>query len=363
MGRKRQTSPHPLASRRPARESVSEIAALAVAVLGILGAAALFPYNNEAALRLLEWAASAGKVTLEHIGWGFGVVIPTMLGFYAIVTGGQLLGSPSEPRTRRLLGVAAELLFVALVPALLLIVAACVLHPTQAGALFVVVPAYFLMLFLAVQLGGFVVFEIETRLAAFAATREWARNRLRALSRRSRKPAVLVVIVNATVGAVFGTIASLVATGPTDVLVVWALLNTIVAVILALSAFAAFWLTLAARDKSTMVLSWIPVAFLYGGVVVLMVLLWIVPETRSGLVGLLVIVVFVTLSTVWPRSRGMRVLLDWSIQGAAARSAVRTTARLLVKSVAEIAALKPPAEQAPTVLARLRRMIKPSASV
>jgi hypothetical protein len=358
VDRDQENSTHPSTVRRQARESISEIANASVGLMWVVVAVALIPYDVASISRLLTWAVPAGEVALDHIGWGFGFVIPTMLGFYAIVSGGQLVGSPLEPRTRRVLGTVAELLFVALMPALFLIIAACIYRPALAGALFVVVPAYLLMLFLSVLLGGFVVFELETRRAAALATSAWARGRIASLNDRSRKAPGLVLVANIAAGAVLGTATSLAVAGPTTVVLIWAAVHLGMSTLLAGSMFLAVLVTRTARDKSAMALSWLPLAFVSFTLIVFVILLWD-EAAASGSIGLIVLAVFFVLTAFRLRSRRARVLLDWSIQGVATRAAVRSITRRLLKVQAEIAELKPLDEQQPTVLTRLRRFLRP----
>ena len=167
------------------------------------------PGGSEGPALAFERAPEAGKVVLQHIGWAFGAYIPILLGFYAIVVGGQLVADPATAaRTRRMLGLVAEVMTGCLVPALALIVAACIAEPAQAGALFVVVPVSAVMFFLAIQLGGFVVFERAEQLATAERTRDWAKERLRTLRSRSRTPIWLVVLVHTLLGALIGLVTA-----------------------------------------------------------------------------------------------------------------------------------------------------------
>lgn len=357
----KQTGAQPLTLRRPGSESLSEIALGSFLCAWLFGTIAYFCYLAGVFPPLLSWSAAAGEVVLAHIGWGFGIAVPTMLGFYVIVTGGQVLGSPTESATRRALGAVALLLFVVFVPALLLIVVACVHDPTLMGALFIVLPAYGVMLFLAVQLGGFVL-DPDARLAAALATREWARARIAALSQRSRRPPILVVAVNIIIATTFGTVVALGITRP-DAVLFWVPLYFVVALALSLAAFGAVRLSHVSRDRSAVVLVWLTVAGVYLTVAAMIFRLWLGnAEWRGGAVGHLVIAVFLLGSTFWVRSRKMRILLDWSIQGAATRGAVRVTTRRLVKSVAEISSLKPPVEAPPSPVTRLRQILRRQAS-
>jgi hypothetical protein len=345
-----------LTLRRPASESLSEIALGSFLCAWAFGAIAYFAYLAGVFQPLLSWSVAAGEVVLAHVGWGFGIAVPTVLGFYVIVTGGQLLGSPSESATRRALGGVALLLFVAFVPALLLMVVACLHDPTLVGALFIVLPSYGLMLFLTVQLGGF-VFDPEARVAAALVSREWAKGRVKALSLRSRRSPISVAVVNVLIATVLGSVVSLAMDGP-DALRWWPVVHLIVAVTLTFAALGAVRLTHISRDRSAFILVWMTVGGLYLTVIVFILQLWLDDTGRQGgATGLFAVALFLLLSTFWARSRKRRILLDWSIQGAATRSAGRFTARRLAKSVDEIARLTPAAEVPPSPLTRLRRIL------
>jgi hypothetical protein len=321
----------------------------------VLGAIAYFFHLAGAFPSFLRWSMAAGEVVLGHVGWGFGIAVPTMLGFYVVVTGGQLLGSPFESEARRALGAVSLLLFIAFVPALFFIVVACVHDPTLIGALFIVLPAYSVMLFLAVQLGSFIL-DPEARLQAAIATRDWARARIAALSLRSRRPTMLVVVVNVIIGVALGAVVTLGMAFP-GALVLWIVLYFVAALGLSFAAIGALRLTYVSRDRVAVVLAWITVAGVYTAIAALVLGLWLEnAETRGGAVGLFVVAVFELVSTVWVRSRKARALLDWSIKGAATRNAVRVAARRLAKSVAEIAARTPPVESPPTLVERFRQI-------
>jgi len=84
--------------------------AAGMSVFATFAAFVLLAFPSETAWpHLVEVAPVVGAEFLAHVGWGFGVYIPVMLGFYAIVIGGQLVASPTvAARTRRRLGFAAE---------------------------------------------------------------------------------------------------------------------------------------------------------------------------------------------------------------------------------------------------------------
>ncbi|MEV8265789.1 hypothetical protein AB0P00_16755 [Microbacterium sp. NPDC077057] len=321
---------------RPAKEAMSEIAGMSV--FATFAAFVLLAFPSETALpQLVEVAPVAGAEVLTHIGWGFGVYIPVMLGFYAIVIGGQLVASPTvAARTRRRLGFAAEAMAGALTPALLLILAVCVKDPTKAGSLFVVLPAAGVTFFLAVQLGGFVVFEPALRLAEAIRSRAWAASQLPALRSRSRRPVWLVATVTAVLGGILGLAVTVAIAPPGSELVLTELVLTVVYAMFAagLTLFNLHGLHtfLTARDRLTKIAAWLfPVSIalavfaIAGGL--------IGDGAIAGGVSVLAVLAFCTLSALWPRSIPWAFGQDWSVRGAGAALAARAVARTYGTSV------------------------------
>lgn len=325
---------------RPAKAAMTEIFAMSLAGMFIVFAVAVFPGNNDGVHRAMEIAPAMGAAVLQHIGWAFGVYIPILLGFYAIVIGGQLSRDLSSAfRTRRTLGFVAELMTGALVPALVLIIIASIADPSRAGALLLVVPSSAVMFFLAVQLGGFIVFERELRLAAAEGSRSWAKRRLETLRRRSRKPLWLVVVVHTLVGTIIGAGAELVLDRSTRS--IGPLLATYGSVAFFLGLVGAFGVFTfrTARDRLSAVISWIIPAGLYVGVV----LLALSSLDRFGVaagVSLAVVVTFSAISTFVAPDRGPRAMVDWTIQGGARGYAANAVALTYVRNTREVRELK-----------------------
>lgn len=321
---------------RPAKEAVSEIAAMSL--LTLFAAFALgnaLSGDTRSIVHVFSLAPAAGAVILDHIGWAFGVYIPILLGFYVIVIGGQLAADPSAGRTRRTLGFVAEAMTAGLVPALALIVAACIADPSQAGALFVVAPVSAIMFFLAIQLGGFIVFERSLRLASAQNSRDWARHRLTALRHRSRKPVWLVVIVNSIIGGMIGLGTRLLLTRPADSVAVLFLLYGLIPLVLAVATLHGFHAFYTARDRTTRVLAW----FLPSGVYLLFLTLaatLFVSSKPAAATSMLALLTFSLVSTFWPRNRGPRFLLNWTVRGGATRYAARSVTRTYVRSARKV---------------------------
>ncbi|MFB2557096.1 hypothetical protein [Herbiconiux liangxiaofengii] len=284
----------------------------------------------------MEWAITAGRVVLQHIGWAFGAYIPVLLGFYAIVIGGQLVGEPETAfRTRRTLGFVAEMMTGALAPGLAVILVAALSDPSQVGAVFVVLPVTAVMVFLAVQLGGFIVFEPGLRLAAARRSRDWARTRLRSLRSRSRKPAWLTVAINVGVGTAIGLGATSAIGRVGGSIGIVALLLGLISSGLALAGLYGVFTWLAARDRTTLVLAWVLPSCLYVATFALAAELFLGRASAIG-GGLLAIVAFSLISTFWQGKSRSRFFRNWTIRGAGARSAARSVLGTYRRSVNDV---------------------------
>lgn len=345
---------------RPAKEAVTEVIGMSVLGLFIVFVLGAFPSGNDGVYRAMGLAPGAGAVVLEHIGWAFGAYIPILLGFYAIVIGGQLVADPpTAARTRRTLGFTAEAMTGALVPALVLILAACIADPSQAGALFVIVPVSAVMFFLAVQLGGFIVFERELRLASAERSRDWAKGRLDTLRRRSRKPIWLVVAVHTLLGGLVGTGMTLILTRPTGSILVLVLLYGLIALGLAFASVHGVHASRTARDRTSKVMAWMIPSGLYLVGLLLAVEVLITSGASAG-ASVLAVVVFSALSTIWPRRWASRLLLNWTLQGAATGYAAKSVSSTYLRNMREIRELTetPDTEEPPTLRERVASALR-----
>jgi MFS family permease len=304
---------------RPTREAVLEIVGMGVFGLLSLFVLPMLPSGSEGFSRMMGLAPTAGAVVIEHIGWAFGAYIPILLGFYAIVIGRQLIDDP----------------------ALILIVAACVADPSQAGVLFVIAPVSAAMFFLAIQLGGFIVFERELRLARAERSRNWAKERLRLLRRRSQRPTWLVVAVHTLVGVLIGAATILPFERPTGLLHILALLQALVALGLGFASVGGAHVFFTARDRTSKVVAWIGPATLYLVSLIIAVVLLTTFGAASG-ASVVSVVVFSAVSALWPRKSAPRFLLNWTLQGAAIRYAARSVSTTYVRSVREVRELAEP---------------------
>ncbi|MCG7414834.1 hypothetical protein MHK74_09680 [Microbacterium aurum] len=190
---------------RPARESLAEIGFM-FSLTFVIGLGVMWSAAGGDITKLWEASVLAGASVLNELSWVFGLYVPTLLGFYVLVTGEQLGQVTNAGRLRRILGVVAEFSFAALLPGVLLVAIYCVSSPATIGALFAVVPATFVLAFLTVQLGGFVVFELAVQLADAEQLRDQSQSRLAILKSRSRRPLWSVLAFTVVVLSVLGLV-------------------------------------------------------------------------------------------------------------------------------------------------------------
>lgn len=334
------SQPEELLPSRAAKEAVSEIMGMSVFGLFIVFALGAFPAGSDGGYRAVELASRAGIVLLQHIGWAFGAYIPILLGFYAIVIGGQLVADPAvAARTRRTLGFVAEAMAGALVPALVLILVACIAEPSHVGALFVVVPVSALMFFLAVQLGGFIVFERALRLESAERSRNWARQRLHALRHRSPKAIWLIFVVHTVLGGAIGAGTTMLLTRPAGSLAVLFVLYGMIALGLAFAGVHGVYMFHTARDRASKVVAWLIASSLYFAALFLDAEIFLKSGLAAGYSVLAIIALSLVL-TFWPRNHAPRFLVNWSIQGGAAGLAAKSVVRTYASSVREIRELR-----------------------
>lgn len=242
---------------RSPRQTLREICGLGIALTVIVLALLPIPYGTAMMSRLWERAGDIGAVIAENIGWGFGVFVPVLLGFYVVIIGGELTGSTDAAETRRTLGYVAELMAASYVPVLLLMVVSAVNDPPSAGVFFIAIPATVLMFFLAVQLGVFFIADLDVRRDATQRTLNEARAQLRKLEPTGTRPAALVLGVNIVVGWAVPVIVTCfdLPASPRDSWIVFGIYGAISAVVNVVGLCAAV-LVFVSRDAPGRVMPW-----------------------------------------------------------------------------------------------------------
>lgn len=296
----------------------------------------------------------AGRVVLLHIGWGFGVYVPTLLGFYAIVVSKQWIGGQSDAaRTRRNLGFVAEIFGASLIPPVLFIIAACVDNTSQLGALLVILPATGITLFLSIQLGSFLAFDSEHRRKQAMAAQEWAKESLDGLRLRSKRPKLLVILLNSGVAALVGLLFMLLLGVSYSLIPRLLLMNFIVSLVSVCIGVYGVYMRRTARGRFAAVSVWLTsILFIAFFIFLLLSVLVASPLGLAGGLGFLAIAAVTVGSTVWPLS----VSFDWSIRGVGRSLAARAHVKVYGKSIRLVRELtpQPTAESPPTIGHRIR---------
>ncbi len=343
MVQQHEHSPREQYAVRPVRGAIAEIVAISLVVLLAMFAIGLLARPSASLSDLIVHAPSVGAIVVDHIGWALGVYVPVLLGFYAIVIGGQLVAPPTvAARIRRRLGFVAEAMVAALTPATALVIAACIGDPRRTGVLVAVLPVAALTVFLAVQLGGFIVFEPALRLAGQQRRRKWARTRLGSLRWRSRRPFWLVFAANAIVAGIVSAIVTLSFYSRQQ----WGAALSIAAAYALLSLTVGALGTLGsvlrdtATDRFSRALGWVAVIAAYA--------IPIVTITSSATLkipttlGHAIIIVLSAVSTLMPCiANTPPFLLNWSLSGANTQLAARSTAKTYRASSRKVRELTP----------------------
>ncbi|MBP5801327.1 hypothetical protein J2D78_04440 [Microbacterium maritypicum] len=343
---------------RPTREALLEIFALSLIAILLTWSAGLLIHPGASPATVLDSAPKVGAVVIDHIGWAFGVYVPVLLGFYVVIIGGQLT-APKEvaARIRRRLGFVAEAMVAALMPAVVLVAAACASDASSVGLVVLVLPVMSLTIFLAVQLGSFVVFEPALQVATSTRTRDWASRRLRTLGYRSLRPAWLSLLCSASAFGLAATVITLMFFLPVpEWWIPFAVLGiySCLALVLCAASVTGSFLRDTASDRFSRILGWVLIVGPYGIVLVAAVHSAVTVEPIAPL-GFGVVTSLTAVSTLWPASRS-RLIRDWSLRGTARRLAAKSVVRTYRSSVAKLRELGRDAAgtDGPPLLHRLR---------
>lgn len=314
---------------RPFSAAASEILGFAFGLIGAL----LFPLTMFVSPRpdvasALRVTSDAGRVLLNHVDWAMSIYVTTLLGFYAVVIGGQILaGGAAARQTRRVLGGVAELMSAAAIILLACVAVYCFHEPQQSAVMIVLLPAVGIVFFLAAQLGRFLVAEREVRLKAAAKTRDGAQAKLDSLPNGSAQNVVAVIGLNTGAIALVATLLTwLNVGGDGDV----GELAAIVGLYLAVTTLFACW-NAYARHAARMADQIGRFAFLaitvvlYSSLGAVVLKVW---STASSLsMSFLLIGLASAGSALLPMRSTPRWLVNWSLGGAS----LRLTRRSLIK--------------------------------
>ncbi|MEB0000850.1 hypothetical protein QN367_17390 [Cryobacterium sp. RTS3] len=281
---------------------------------------------------------TAGGATLySQIGWTSSLYVTVLIAFFAVTIGGQIFGGPVEATSlRRTLGYCGLLLAASSIPLLVYVVCYCLSSKEDLAGLVALLPANALIIFLALHVGRFVVFDLETKLRALNNEMQRRAKRMTALADGSRGPLFRGLSVTSVAIATAASIPMVVLEGEPNW---WGFLATIVFLsMLCLAVISSGWFLLrsAYMDLST---TW-AVNWAIGIVIaqLLMLLLTVVFLGQFGVraaVGNAVFAVGCLMVSVIPRKLQPQWLLNLTINGLAAFSALKTLRAQ--QSVAEVA--------------------------
>jgi hypothetical protein len=347
---------------RSVRETASESGTVSLLILIAVFLPVLEIAGTKGVRPAIEWTVAAGRLLSGQVGWTLTIYVTVLLAFYAVSIGGQILGDANAAaRTRRVLGFIAELMAAATLALVVFVAIYCWRVPSMWVIFLVLVPVVGIILFLALQLGSFLVPAREVRIANAKRASDQAREQLRRVRRRSRHRFWLVWVANSAVIAAIGLLVSLPAnlTGPAALqLCIYYVITA--AVLLAADAYSLHEF-LGAHDVFSRVTTWVKPFVLYSLVGVLLVsgkLRLPVPIGWS-----FVAVMILTLTTTFlPRARASRVVIEWSMQGASAKWAAKSLAKKYSKAVREYRELQASQPAAPRLLRRIRDALRPPLS-
>lgn len=350
---------------RSVREAIPETVAMLLLLMVLVGTPIYLAADHSDAEGVWIVTATAGALLYEQAGWALNTYIAVLLGFYVVSIGGQLLGGPNVAlRTRRILGFVGELMTAATVVLFLFLVFYCARETDKWALMIVFVPMVAIIAFLGLQLGGFVVFERSLRIAAAEKTRINTEGLIRKLGLSSSRSFWLVWVVTSAAIAAVALLASL----PLKDLG---------------STFLAFGFFFLVELFLTGVLAWTHRLRLIDHDFFSRVVVWLLPLLVFALVSVGPLVVFLGLGSpplpfklgmafvtlmggaalvsFWPRREKPSWLLNWSINGVAARLAERTLKKRLAQTEKHLAELAvEPAEQRSLVWRLLEAVRGPS---
>lgn len=315
-------------SATPPRELRTVLSEFAGLVLMALIVAVVLPaaFMTGALDTLSRMIFDGGKELYAQAGWALTLYITVLLGFFAVSIGGQILATPVEGnRIRRTLGLTAEVLAALSVPMISYIIWYCIQTPSKLAGLLAIVPAYGLMTFLALQLGRFVVYDVDKRLRVLDEGIEKRNTRLEAIGPRSARPPVLAFTVSTLAPTALATVLSIPFIETPALLLEVAFYLAVACVLLNLAYLFCVRLYLTDLTASART-RW----FDFGLAGLMTVLTLLIPvyafaqESWAAGTIFLVAIAGCLLQVMLPRRAQPLWMLDWSVAGAGATLAVRS---------------------------------------
>ena len=329
MSARATSTPGPPA-RRPRRLALRDIAFITFIELYLFVVAVASPltstgYENKGLMsESIAVAVDLGSAALSAAGWGIGVLVTALLGFFAITVGGNYLYRESDELNlqMRSLALVAELAASAAVFCALLITTYCLSAPETLGQLLFVIPAVMVIVFVAVEVGAYLAPEPEKVIANAVNTRAWARAKaIRLRPQPPRGPWTTLLANSSAIGFVAMAIAmpenTWVSTGGT-----FGVLFTAAALV-AWCCTSVRSVSHATRDCFSVTISWVALALFY-----LLLAVGTLALITGGNVRFSVMFGFIAIaclvSTWIPRRISPRWLYEWSLGGGAVAGSIQT---------------------------------------
>ncbi|NEN07846.1 hypothetical protein G3T36_18475 [Diaminobutyricibacter tongyongensis] len=327
-----------LNSRRPS-EALVDILGISL-FLGVILTVTMSALAGADLAALFALLSAAGGELYGQLGWVFGIFFTALIAFYVGVIGDQI--SDERGRLRFVLGAIAQTIASFMLVGLLVILFSFFSHPERWATLLFIVPAAGLVLFLATQLGAFVIPDTTVRLRLAAADRDRARATLPRLKPRSRRPWLAVWLVDSTLIGVIALIVGLPATTPPSVPLLFVSLVAGSALVNLWCGLARYlWILDVSRASRTLdvALGLSPIVIFAG--------LGIAFVFTSSLWAGLSILVMVTLcagvTTMplrWNQAVPPQWLVDWTVGGVVIRIAARSSVKRYVRAVRTVRELE-----------------------
>lgn len=317
-------------ARRPRRQALRDIAFITFIEVYFFVFILALPftstgYEGQGLVReSVSVAVDLGSAALSAAGWGIGVLVTALLGFFAITVGGNFLYRESDDLNlqMRSLALIAELAASAAVFCALLITTFCLSAPETLGQLLFVVPTVMVIVFVAVEVGVYLAPEPEKVIANSFAMRVWARAKIVKIGPQPPRGLFTTLVANSLAIAFGATAIAMPAN-------TWISAGGTYAVLLVATALMASICTAvrttsyATRDRFSVVLAWVTLALIY-----LLVAVGVIALVAGGAVRFGVILAFIAimcLASTWvPRRGPLRSLYEWSLVGGATADAIRT---------------------------------------
>lgn len=281
--------------------------------------------------QFMQTLVEIGEFLHGEVGWIVSLDVAIMFALFTISVGGQVLGEAMKAsKMRGDLGTIAEFVAATSVVVTVMMLPYYWEEPTRFLALFGVIPAVVVLIFLAAQLGSWVFVNTEGQVRETERLQAINQELLADLGRWSSKPWPLVISANLLAIATVSALAFVIRNAHDSLLLMVA--SDLVAVSLMFVGILLFYfLRFTFKDHIKLGFSWIFLVVL--SVVPLIFLFTQVAVTYQGwsplrdLPGVFIIVAGVVATGFLPGKTRSKFWMDWSIQGVARQFAHRALVR------------------------------------